>query len=61
MMLQFTPVHFIRIFKCQNKLMKERHTVVQEISQRYDAGLMKIKQTQEAIYAYHQELERRGP
>lgn len=41
--------------------MKERHTVVQEISQRYDAGLMKIKQTQEAIYAYHQELERRGP
>ena len=35
--------------------------VVKEISSRYEAGLDKIRQTQDAIYSYHQELEKKSP
>ena len=51
--LYMTPVMFLRVFNVYKKLLKERQSVVKEISQRYDAGLDKIRQTQDAIYRYH--------
>ena len=59
--LYLTPTMFLRVFNCYKKLLKERQVVVKDISARYDAGLEKIRQTQDAIYRYHEELERRSP
>jgi|TARA_B110000285_G_C14851549_1_gene480167 uncharacterized membrane protein YccC len=59
--LYMTPAMFLRVFNCYKKLLKERHVVVKDISSRYEAGLEKIRQTQDAIYRYHQELERKSP
>lgn len=59
--LYMTPAMFLRVFDCYKKLLKERHVVVKDISSRYEAGLEKIRQTQDAIYRYHQELERKSP
>ena len=61
MVMQFTPVHFLRIFECYRRLLRERHTVVKNISKRYEAGLQKIKETQDQIFEYHQALERKSP
>ena len=59
--LYMTPTMFLRVFNCYKKLLKERQVVVKEISARYEAGLDKIRQTQDAIYSYHQELEKKSP
>ena len=59
--LYMTPAMFLRVFNCYKKLLKERHVVVKDISSRYEAGLEKIRQTQDAIYRYHQDLERKSP
>jgi dynein heavy chain len=59
--LYMAPAMFLRVFTCYRKLLKERQAVVKDISSRYEAGLAKIKQTQDAIYRYHQELEERSP
>ena len=59
--LYMTPTMFLRVFNCYKKLLKERQVVVKDIAARYEAGLDKIRQTQEAIYKYHQELEKKSP
>jgi len=59
--LYMTPTLFLRVFDCYKKLLKERQVVVKDISSRYEAGLDKIRQTQDQIYKYHQNLERRSP
>lgn len=59
--LYMAPAMYLRVFTCYRKLLKERQAVVREISSRYEAGLAKIKQTQDAIYTYYQELEERSP
>jgi len=51
--LYMAPAMFLRLFTCYRKLLKERQAVVKDISSRYEAGLAKIKQTQDAIYRYH--------
>jgi septation ring formation regulator EzrA len=56
-----TPTMFLRVFNTYKKLLAERQVVVKDISSRYEAGLEKIRQTQDAIYRYHQELERKAP
>ena len=42
-------------------LLRERKAVVEDIQHRYETGLEKIKQAQDEIYLYHQELERTAP
>jgi len=59
--LYMTPTMFLRVFNCYKKLLKERQVVVKDIAARYEAGLDKIRQTQEEIYKYHQELEKKSP
>lgn len=51
--LYMAPAMFLRVFTCYRKLLKERQAVVKDISLRYEAGLAKIKQTQDSIYRYH--------
>lgn len=51
--LYMTPTMFLRVFNTYKKLLKERQVVVKDISSRYEAGLEKIRQTQDAIYRYH--------
>jgi len=41
--LYMTPTMFLRMFKVFKKLLKERSVVVQDISERYEAGLQKIR------------------
>ena len=59
--LHFTPTHFLQIFQCYKRLLKERQLAMKEMSERYEAGLEKIRQTQNAIHSYHKELEAKAP
>jgi uncharacterized protein YaaN involved in tellurite resistance len=56
-----SPSMYLNVFGCFTKLLKQRQEVVKEISDRYESGLQKIRDTQEQIYVYHQELEKRAP
>jgi hypothetical protein len=48
--LYLTPAVYLKVFVCYRKLLKERQAIVKDISSRYEAGLDKIKLTQDAIY-----------
>jgi len=39
------PTMYLRVFVTYRKLLKERQTIVKDISSRYEAGLDKIKLT----------------
>ena len=45
--LYLTPTLFLRVFDSYKKLLKERQVVVKDIASRYEAGLDKIRQTQD--------------
>lgn len=47
MVMQFTPVHFLRIFECYRRLLRERHGLVKKASVGYEQGLQTIKETQD--------------
>lgn len=59
--LHYSPANFLRVFVAYRKLLKERQEIVKDISQRYEAGLDQINETQDAIFHYHAELASKAP
>ena len=59
--LNITPAQFLIMFKTYQKLLRERKVIVHEIQMRYAEGLEKLRNAQDAIYKYHQQLDARSP
>jgi len=56
-----TPAHFLLVFKYHERLLAQKRDDMKEQIEKYQAGLRKLKETQDAIHRYHTALNKQGP